>query len=41
MASLVAEILFTDIRLGESIDIINDVFVTTDMKYNFQRDELK
>lgn len=30
MASLVAEILFTDIRLGESIDIINDVFVTTD-----------
>ena len=35
MAGLVAEILFTDIRLGESIDIINDVFVTTDRKYNF------
>ena len=35
MASLVAEILFTDIRLVESIDIINDVFVTTDKKYNF------
>ena len=42
MASLDVEILFTNIPLEETIDnIINDLFLTTDKVYNFEREELK
>ena len=42
MAILNAESLFSSIPLEKTIDnIINDLFFTTDIFYNFEREELE